>query len=104
MKAYGVLLTLFLFTFTLSLKVTPKSLEGTEFHPTKLSHKQLAIQRFLSYLTIFQTSHSKPLKKPIFGWEGWEYNVDNPQLDLPSTRYPLSFMGTFRYPVQFIKK
>lgn len=95
MRFFLVITTLLLFTFSLSLKVTPKSLEGTEFHPTKLTHKQLAIQRFLAYLTIFQTSESKQLKKPIFGWEGWEYNVNNPQLDLPSVRYPLSFMGNF---------
>lgn len=73
------------------LNVTLGTLNGTECLKDGLTDKQLAIQKYLAWLTILQpTSHDN---STAFGWKGWEVNYNNDQKDLPAVRYPLSFIG-----------
>ena len=73
----------YLISFTYAkLDVVPNSLLGTENLNFELSDKQLAISKYLAWLTILQNE-----------WKGWEVNYNNDQRYLQAVRYPLSFIG-----------
>ena len=74
-----------------ALNIEPKSLNGTQSIPMELTDKQLGIQRYLAWLTVLQSSQQQPDSR--FGWNGWETNYNNGQLDVYSVRYPLAFIG-----------
>lgn len=74
------------------LDITPNSLIGTENLPFNLTDKQLAIQKYLAWLTILQDK-SENNQTTNFGWKGWESNYNNDQKYLPAVRYPLAFIG-----------
>jgi hypothetical protein len=77
-------------TFCL-LNVVPNSLKGTETLNLRVTDKQLAIQKYLASLTIFQSKSEH--NQTMFGWKGWEANYNNDQKDMYSVRYPLAFIG-----------
>lgn len=71
-----------------SLHVPIGSIKGTESVPFEMTDKQQAIQRWLAFLTFLQPNNGSE-----FGWKYWDANVNNPQLGLESTRYPLAFVA-----------
>lgn len=88
------LLTFYLPNSLAKLDLEPNSLKGTENLKLGLTDKQLALQKYFSFLTIFQTSNNQSTNSTSkFGWQGWEANYNYSQLYLPSLRYPLSFIG-----------
>lgn len=76
------------------LDITANSIIGTENVPFNLTDKQLAVQKYLAWLTILQEKNDNFTDNSTkFGWRGWEVNYNDDQKYLPGVRYPLAFLG-----------
>lgn len=94
-----LILVLFILSFLTSiflceLNFEANVLEGTENLPLEITDKQLALQKYLAFLTILQNKTNSTFDNSTnFGWLGWESNYNYDQLYLPAVRYPLTFIG-----------